>query len=106
MPEKLTARKIQRLQKKYGFKEMQDKINSGLIWRLEGSQGREASALLESGACMLPREFRNDYYGNKVPCRQVLKPGTKGTLENSRTFWAGVLDGSIEIQPELDYEDA
>lgn len=96
---KLTLKAIEKLQKAYGFDKMQNHINTGMCWKLEGSVGREAMALLDSGACMLPKEFHTDYYGNKVPSRDVLKEGTKGTFKNSQTFWQGVLDGSIEIDP-------
>jgi hypothetical protein len=89
--------KILALQKEYGFTEMQDNINTGMAWKLEGSVGREASRLLDSGACMLPKEPKRDYYGNIVPSRDMLKKGTKGTYQNSAIFWQGVLDGKIEI---------
>ena len=84
---------------------MQDMINTGQVWKMEGSMGREAMALLESGACMLPKEFKTDYYGNKVPSRDVLKAGTKGTFLNSQNFWQGVLDGKIEIDEQAEIEE-
>lgn len=84
---------------------MQDMINTGQVWKMEGSMGREAMALLESGACMLPKEFKTDYYGNKVPSRDVLKAGTKGTFLNSQNFWQGVLDGTIEIDEQAEIEE-
>lgn len=95
---------IKKLQKIYGFKEMQDMINSGQAWKMEGSYGREAMRLLESGACMLPKVKRLDYYGNLVPSRDVLQEGTKGTFKNSQTFWQGVEDGSIEIDEFAEFE--
>ena len=91
---------ITKLQKIYGFDTMQSMINSGLAWKMEGNYGREAMALLESGVCMLPKEFRVDYYGNRIPSRDVLKDGTKGTYKNSKRFWEGVENGSIDL-----YED-
>ena len=94
---KITFKTIEKLQKDYGFAKMQEMINSGLAWKLEGSVGREAMRLLESGACMLPKEFRTDYYGNRIPSRDVLKAGTKGTFKNSQNFWIGVLEGDIEV---------
>jgi hypothetical protein len=100
----MNFKQITALQKQYGFSDMQEKINSGMIWKGEGSGGREASRLLSSGACMLPKEFKVDYYGNTVPSRDVLKQGTKGTFQNSKSFWQGVADGKIEIDEfaELD----
>ncbi len=91
---------IKRLQKDYGFAEMQEMINTGQAWKMEGSVGREAMALLESGACMLPKEFRVDYYCNTIPSRDVLKAGTKGTYKNSKRFWEAVENGDIDL-----YED-
>lgn len=78
---------IKRLQKEHGFANMQELIDSGLVWKLEGSMGREAMALLESGACMLPKKSYRDYYGNKIPSRDELKSGTKGTYKNSLNFY-------------------
>lgn len=99
MKTKLTHKAIEKLQKEYGFDVVQKNINSGLCWRLEGHYGREAMALLDSGACMLPKVVHTDYYGNRVPSRDMLKNGTKGTFNNTQRFWEGVLDGSIEIDP-------
>ena len=97
--------KIKRLQKEYNFKEVQDSIDSGLCWKMEGSVGRNASVLLDSGACMLPTEAKFDYYGNRVPSRNDLKKGTKGTYQNSVKFWEGVEDGTIEIDEWEECED-
>lgn len=96
---------IKKLQEIYGFKEMQDMINSGQAWKMEGSYGREAMRLLESGACMLPKKDIYDFYGNLVPSRDRLQKGTKGTFKNSQTFWQGVEGGSIEIDEFADFED-
>lgn len=93
----ITLKKITALQKKHGFDGIQDSINTGLAWKMEGSVGRQAMNLLDSGACLLPKKFHKDYYGNTVPSRDVLKNGTKGTLKNSQTFWQKVKSGKIEI---------
>ena len=60
---------------------MQELINSGTAWRLEGAVGREAMGLIESGDCMLGEEGHRDYWGNYVPSRHEVKPGTKGSAE-------------------------
>ena len=93
----MNFKRIESLQKAYGFSDMQELINSGTAWKLEGSVGREAMSLLDSGACMLPKSAKIDYYGNRVPSRDDLKKGTKGTFTNSQNFWKGVEDGDIEI---------
>jgi len=97
--------KIKALQKDYGFTAMQNHINTGMAWKLEGSFGREAMRLLESGACMLPKEFKVDYYGNRVPSRDVVKKGSKGSFANCQDFWDGVLTGKIEIDEFAEMED-
>lgn len=60
---------------------MQRRINAGSIWLFEGSAGREAMDLLEAGYCMLPKRATRDYWGNRIPSRDELKPGTKGTWQ-------------------------
>lgn len=91
---------IKKLQADYGFTEIQNMINSGQAWKMEGSYGRQAMQLLESGACMLPKEKKIDYYGNTVPSRDMLKEGTTGTFKNAVNFWNAVLDGEIELDTE------
>ena len=59
----------------------QDLINSGDAWRLEGSVGRTAMGLIESGQCMLGETGHSDFYGNYVPSRFEVKAGTKGSPE-------------------------
>lgn len=70
-----------------GVTEMQSLITSGDVWKFEGFMGREAMSLLESGACYLPEKETFDYWGNRIPSRDDLQPGTKGTLENSLRFY-------------------
>lgn len=102
--DKLTVEQITELQKQYHMTDMQEKINSGLCWKLEGSYGRAAMAMLESGACMLPETQHKDYYGNTVPSRNDLQEGTKGTLLNSQRFWEQVENGEIELEIEVEEE--
>ncbi len=91
----LTYTQIIKLQKAYNVDGMQESITSGTCWKMEGSQGRFAMDCLEAGVCMLPLEARLDYYGNRVPARNMLKAGTKGTFRNSSNFWNKVLDGDF-----------
>lgn len=89
--------KIKSLQKEYGFKDTQDSIDSGMCWKMEGSVGRHAMELINSGACMLPKVIRYDAYGNRVPSRDMLKDGSKGTFKNSVKFWTDVYNGDIDL---------
>lgn len=66
---------------------MQALIDSGNAWKMEGSCGRAAMDALESGACFLPEQANLDYWGNRIPSRNDLKDGTKGTLGNAVAFW-------------------
>lgn len=92
----LTFRQIAKLQKAYNVVRMQESINSGTCWKMESSQGRFAMSCLESGVCMLPLEPKNDYYGNRVPSRDMLKAGTKGTFLNCSNFWNRVMEGDFD----------
>ena len=58
---------------------VQPLIDSGAIWRLEGSAGREAMRLIESGHCVLGIVGHRDYWGNYVPSRYEVEQGTKGS---------------------------
>ena len=92
----LTFRQITKLQKDYAVSGMQESINNGGCWKMEGSAGRFAMSCLDSGVCMLPIQPKFDYYGNRVPSRNDLKQGTKGTFQNSVNFWNRILDGEMD----------
>lgn len=97
----MNYQRISKLQAEYGYSELQEAINSGKVWHMEGSIGRAAMSSLESGMCMLPKEVKIGYYGNRIPSRNELKKGSKGTFQNCAQFWKGVEDGSIYLQKEL-----
>jgi hypothetical protein len=63
----------------FTIEEMQNLINSGDVWRLEGSMGRAAMELIEAGECMLGEVGCYDFWGNYVPSRHEVKAGTKGS---------------------------
>jgi len=63
------------------YKEMQQLIDDGMAWKMEGSVGREAMRLIDIGACILGEEDHFDYWGNHVPSRTQVKAGTKGSIE-------------------------
>lgn len=56
-------------------------IDSGMAWRLQGSYGRTAHDLIESGLCTLGETGHSDYYGNYVPSRHEIVPGSPGSAE-------------------------
>lgn len=60
---------------------MQKLINSGQVWGLEGDYGRTAMGLIKAGLCMLGEKGVMDFYGNYVPSRYEVKPGTIGSPE-------------------------
>lgn len=60
---------------------LQELVDSGDAWRLEGSVGRAAMRAIEDGEIALGPEPRYDYYGNRVPSRFEVEPGTKGSVE-------------------------
>lgn len=60
---------------------VQSIINSGAVWSMNGSEGRRAMGMIEAGLCMVGTEPRSDYWGNRIPSREMLKAGTKGTFD-------------------------
>ena len=63
---------------------IQSLIDSGMAWRMEGSVGRAAMSSIEAGYNVLGKEGHTDYYGNYVPSRYEVMPGTKGSIEYAR----------------------
>jgi hypothetical protein len=84
---KMSFARVKSLQKLAGYSEMQDLIDSGLAWKLEGSVGRSAMDCLRSGACMLPLQVHYDAYGNRIPSRHEIVPGSTGSFKLSQQFW-------------------
>ena len=68
---------------------LQELIDSGMAWKMEGAVGREAMASIESGDCVLGEVGHRDYWGNYVPSRTEVQPGTKGSLEYQQTMLEG-----------------
>lgn len=56
-------------------------VDTGQAWQLEGHVGRTAMALIEAGQIMLGEQGHRDYWGNYVPSRHEVEPGTKGSPE-------------------------
>ena len=63
------------------YTELQKAINSGSAWSLQGSYGRAMMSAIESGYCMLGTSRARDYWGNTIPSRDDVKPGTKGSFD-------------------------
>ena len=98
MSKAITLREVKNLQKEYGYHESQEMINNGSGWKMEGSVGRHLMELLEAGVCYLPTKATSDYYGNRIPSRNDLKEGSKGTRQNTINFWQGVESGSVFLE--------
>jgi hypothetical protein len=74
---------------------LQKAINAGL-WSLQGSYGRAMMAAIEAGRCMLGPDAHRDYYGNRIPSRDQVQAGTKGSrqyvIDRSGEAWAARLE--------------
>lgn len=62
------------------YSSLQRAINGGM-WGLQGSYGRAMMDAISAGYCMLGKTGARDYYGNYIPSRDEVKPGTKGSYE-------------------------
>lgn len=76
---------------------VQRAINSG-TWGLQGSFGRAMMDAITAGRCMLGERGARDYWGNYIPARDEVKPGTKGSpefvAEKSGDLWLEMLKGA------------
>jgi hypothetical protein len=59
---------------------LQTLINTG-TWKLQGRVGRSMMDAIEAGVCALGHEAAHDYYGNRIPARGEVEPGTVGSVE-------------------------
>jgi hypothetical protein len=79
------------------FLSIQRAINSGM-WGLQGSYGRTMMDAIKSGRCMLGTKSARDYYGNNIPSRNDVQPGTKGSkdfvIDAMGIEWANELEGA------------
>lgn len=57
---------------------IQRAINAG-AWSLQGSYGRTMMAAIEDGYCLLGEYRARDCWGNTIPSRHDVQPGTKGS---------------------------
>lgn len=83
----MTKQEIEELQKSYNIQDIQNWINSGAAWKMEGNIGRKAMEYLSVGACFLPLKAHYDYWGNEYPSRTKVNPGSTGSLLNAKRFW-------------------
>lgn len=60
---------------------LQELADTGAAWHLEGSVGRAVMAAIEDGQIALGPVGHRDYWGNYVPSRFEVEPGTKGSVE-------------------------
>jgi hypothetical protein len=63
------------------YEAIQKAINSGMGWKMQGSYGRTMMDAIKSGCCMLGVHRAQDYYGNTIPSRDDVEPGTFGSYE-------------------------
>lgn len=66
-------------------RELQEWVDSGLAWHLEGFVGRQAMDALRDGALVLPPYRLKDFYGSTVPsCFDVADElGSPGSVANA-----------------------
>lgn len=74
---------------------LQNLVNTGQAWFLEGSVGRMAMDAIEAGVVVLGPVGHRDYWGNYVPSRFEVQPGTKGSPE-----YAHVMSGHGQHRDE------
>jgi hypothetical protein len=78
------------------YASIQRAINSG-SWSFQGSYGRTMMAAIDAGYCVLGRKEFKDYYGNGIPSRDQVQPGTKGSadyvLERQGQEWLDFIVG-------------
>ena len=60
---------------------IQSAINGGIAWKFQGSYGRVMMDAINAGRCILGLKPAYDAYGNRIPSRDEVQPGTRGSPE-------------------------
>jgi hypothetical protein len=79
--DKLTALEPGQLDEVEAVAVFQSLIDDGSVWRLQGQYGRVAMQLINAGKCTLGPASCQDYFGNRIPGRFEVKPGSPGSPE-------------------------
>ena len=59
----------------------QELIDDGRVWSLQGSYGRMAKHLIETGHCLLAPVTQKDFFDNPIPSRFDVESGSPGSTE-------------------------
>lgn len=63
----------------------QELIDDGRVWSLQGSYGRMAKHLIETGHCLLAPVTQKDFFDNPIPSRFDVELGSPGSTEFAAT---------------------
>jgi hypothetical protein len=68
--------------------QLQEWVDSGLAWHLEGAVGRAASDALAAGALVLGPNPRRDYWGSGIPAYDQVtdEVGAIGSVANAEAY--------------------
>ena len=68
--------------------QLQEWVDTGTAWLLEGHVGRTAMAALTDGALVLPPYQETDFYGNTVPSYRDVEDevGSPGSVANAEAY--------------------
>ena len=69
-----------RMPEKKMLKFFQKLVDSGLVWKMQGSYGKTAHDLLQRGLIKFPVKRTYDYYGTPVPTRAEMKKKIKKVM--------------------------
>jgi len=65
------------------IKMFQEMVNDGSVWKLQGSYGRTAQAMLDAGVIQPPTKATTDYYGNKIPTKGQPPTGAEMKIDKA-----------------------
>jgi hypothetical protein len=89
----VTALDFEEVAEEEEIRALQTLINGG-VWGLQGHTGRAMMDAVEAGVCALGPEPAHDYWGNRIPSRFEVEPGTTGSPEyvEDNSPYAGVIE--------------
>jgi hypothetical protein len=61
------------------YEALQRAINAADAWKFQGAYGRAMMAAIEAGFCLLGPRPAEDAYGGRIPGREEVQAGSKGS---------------------------
>lgn len=79
---------IKKIQRKYGVGKVQELIDSGKAFMIQGDFEELIWSMIYSGACMLPDLVHKNHQGTRIATRAMVPSGSPGSFKRCQSYWS------------------